>query len=66
MSYHDLSECTLTHAERMTEAVQIIKLLLDEWDRLSTKEQSFVEGIGTAITVKQLFWLRDIKAKYVE
>lgn len=61
MSYHDLSECTLTPAERMEEATRIIFMLQDYYDELSEKEQAFIESLQTSCSVKQLFWLRDIK-----
>ena len=61
MSYHDLSECTLTPAERVEEAGRIIIMLEDCMDELSAKEVQFIEGLEGACSVKQLFWLRDIK-----
>lgn len=65
MSYHDLSECTLTPAERLEEAEKIIKILIDNNIELTPKEESFVQGMQTSCSVKQLFWLRDIKDKYL-
>ena len=61
MSYNDLSECTLTPAERLEEAGRIVEMLADYMDELSFKEQTFVEGMQSSCSVKQLFWLRDIK-----
>ncbi len=61
MSYHDLSECSLTPAERLEEAMRIINILEDYYDELSEKEQAFIESLQTSCSVKQLFWLRDIK-----
>lgn len=65
MSYHNLSECTLTHAERVEEASRIIEMLEPYMDQLSETEAHFVENIGHTVSVKQLFWLRDIKDKYL-
>lgn len=65
MSYHDLSECTLTHAERVEEAMRLIDILMTRYDQLSEKEQTFIESIGHTVSVKQLFWLRDIKDRVI-
>lgn len=64
MSYHDLSECTLTAEERRLEADSIVDMLCHE--DMSDKEREFIEkmGKGWPVSVKQLFWLRDIKDKY--
>ena len=63
MSYHDLSECTLSLSERIQEALRLIKIIKDYTDKLTDKEREFVSKICTTqqISVKQLFWLRDIK-----
>lgn len=65
MSYHDLSECTLTPAERMEEAERIVTMIQSVYNQLSEREQSFIESLQTSCSVKQLFWLRDIKDKYL-
>ena len=65
MAYHDLSEHTLTPAERIEEAGRIVEMLASHMDELTDKERSFVEGIESSCSVKQLFWLRDIKDKYL-
>jgi hypothetical protein len=63
MSYHDLSECTLSLSERIQEALRLIKIIKDYTDKLTDKEREFVSKMCTTqqISVKQLFWLRDIK-----
>lgn len=66
MSYHDLSECTLTPAERMEEAARIVAMLINNDIELTEKEEDFISNLATSCSVKQLFWLRDIKAKYLE
>ena len=65
MSYHDLSECTLTNDERVAEKDKIINSLLNE-SRLTDNERRFILDISTSdfVSVKQLFWLRDIYNKY--
>jgi hypothetical protein len=64
MSYNDLSESTLTPEERLLEAGQIIDML--DSDDLSKKENDLVYNISTygSCSIKQLFWLRDIRDKY--
>ncbi len=67
MSYHDLSECTLTNDERVAEAQRITARLTGSCaDELSPKESEFVSQMDGAgyVSVKQLFWLRDINDKY--
>jgi hypothetical protein len=65
MSYHDLSECTLSDSERSAEADKIIAML--DADnvvmKLSDKEYDFISKQRNSVycSVKQLFWLRDIK-----
>ena len=64
MSYIDLSECTLTPAERLDEAGRIINMITatdESYFKLSLKERSFIDGMQSACSVKQLFWLRAIK-----
>ena len=69
MSYHDLSECTLTDVERLQEAAKIAEMLIDEaWQSMSIQERNianFAANDPNYISVKQLFWLRDIKDKYL-
>jgi hypothetical protein len=67
MSYHDLSECTLTADERRAEADRIVKRLADETERMNPNEAKFIEQVGdgfSPVSVKQLFWLRDLNDKY--
>ena len=66
MSYHDLSESTLTADERVEEAQKIVSRLIGSCvDELSPKEREFVAQMENAawVSVKQLFWLRDINDK---
>jgi hypothetical protein len=63
MSYHDLSECTLTPDERSAEAGRIMEMLEGYEEEFRPNEKSMmaqVESTGNC-SVKQLFWLRDIK-----
>lgn len=66
MSYHDLSECTLTQDERVAEKDRIIGRLTGIQDELTPKEKEFVTKMHDYnwVSVKQLFWLRDISDKY--
>jgi hypothetical protein len=65
MSYHDLSECTLSDSERLAEADKIVAMLdaASVVMRLSDKEYDFISKQRNSVycSVKQLFWLRDIK-----
>lgn len=69
MSYHDLSECTLTDAERLSEAAKIAQMLINEFWHLMTPAErniaNFAANDPNYISVKQLFWLRDIVSKYL-
>ena len=49
------------------EADKLLAIIEDFSEQLTPKEASFVEQMGDAETVspKQLFWLRDIKDKYL-
>jgi len=65
VSYHDLSDCTLTDYERREEATRICRGL--DMDPLSDTENAFVRKMWderVPVSVKQLFWLRDINTKY--
>jgi Trp operon repressor len=62
MSYHDLSECTLTDDERRAEATRICIMIVDVNGK-TQREVDFIRQISQSgpVSVKQLFWLRDIK-----
>jgi len=66
MSYHDLSKCTLTPDERVAEAERIIGMLEGYESELRSNEKSMMEQVEATgdCSVKQLFWLRDLKDKY--
>jgi hypothetical protein len=64
MSYHDLSECTLSDDERQAEARRLIEMIAPQEEKLSKQENGFIRDRlfhNCHVTVKQLFWLRDIK-----
>jgi len=68
MSYHDLSSCTLNAEERREEANRILNMIGHLSENMTVKEQDFCEDImdeNDTVSVKQLFWLRDIKDKYL-
>jgi|GEM_PF-6730530 hypothetical protein len=62
MSYHDLSECTLSPQERLEEAVRIMDML-ENSSELRDNERGMMDNVVKYQTcsVKQLFWFRDIK-----
>lgn len=76
MSYHKLSnESGGTNEDRANEADRICQMLDDSVrGRMTSKEQGFVReteeriavyGSGAFVSTKQLFWLRDLKEKYL-
>jgi hypothetical protein len=62
MGYHDLSECSLTADERRAEADRLTVMIGKFESELTAKQLQFVKQCrdGFPISVKQLFWLRDI------
>jgi hypothetical protein len=66
MGYNDLSECTLTQDERVAEKDRIVSRLTGIQDEMTPKEREFVTKMESSnfVSVKQLFWLRDINDKY--
>lgn len=68
MSYHDLSECTLTDDERRAEATRISGMLEGYWTQMNDVERGFLSRVADEnypVSVKQLFWLRDIKDRMI-
>ena len=69
MSYHPLANDTGGTAEdRRAEADRILKLFDNLGiEGMTAKEQEFIDDMdfGGEVTPKQLFWLRDIKDKYL-
>ena len=73
MSYAGNGESAQTPDERRAEADRILKILIEtdfDIDTLNVAEHRFVsqqfDDQTVPISPKQLFWLRDIKAKYCE
>lgn len=68
MGYNDLSECTLTPDERVAEKDRILRMLLERTTLsvMTSKEADFIGKMDDAreVSIKQLFYLRDINAKY--
>jgi hypothetical protein len=67
------NESTQTPDERRAEADRILKILIEtdlDIETLNVSERRFVsqqlDDQTVPISPKQLFWLRDIKAKYCE
>ena len=66
MAYHPLANDTGgTADDRRAEADRIIQILSEniEFEELAPNEQKFIGNMqeGSAVSPKQLFWLRDIK-----
>jgi hypothetical protein len=67
MSYHPLANETGGSADdRRAEADRIL-IMLEHGPEMTQKEQKFTErmALGGFVSPKQLFWLRDIKDKYL-
>lgn len=58
---------TQSAAELRDEADRILAMLEGEIDRMTMKERQFVEDLtdGREVTPRMIFFLRDIKDKYV-
>jgi hypothetical protein len=73
MTYRATNESsTQTNEERADEARKIIEMgLADHLERMTPKERDFVERIAhdsadvLFVSVKQLWWLRDLKERYL-
>jgi hypothetical protein len=70
VAYHPLTnETGGTSEDRRNEADRIIQILSEniEFESMQANEQKFVGQMkdGGAVSPKQLFWLRDIKEKYL-
>jgi hypothetical protein len=66
MAYNDLSECTMDNEGRVAEKDRIVSRLTEIQADMTRNESDFVTRIagGNYVSVKQLYWLRDINAKY--
>ena len=70
MSYHDLSDSGMTPEAMRDEATRICSMILPAVGdyTMKQKELKFVMDISDRrkpVTVKQLFWLRDLLGKYL-
>lgn len=56
-----------TNEDRCAEAQKILAILADVQEQLTSKETQFVEKMDgcSFCSGRQLFWLRDIKDKYL-
>lgn len=71
MGYNDLSESGMTADERRAEATRICGMILPKVGdyTMNQNELKFVMDISDSrkpVSTKQLFWLRDLKSKYLE
>jgi hypothetical protein len=66
MGYNDLSESTLTQDERVAEKDRIVSRLTGIQDEMTSNEREFVTKMESynCVSIKQLFWLRDISGTY--
>lgn len=68
MTYHQLTNDTgQTPERRAEEARDIVKMLSDDTEVMLPHERDFVERMDNCdvCSPKQLFWLRDLKDKYL-
>lgn len=71
MAYHPLANDSGSDADnRRSEADRILKILKPiDLQSMTVSEEKFMDGMygndRQPISVKQLFWLRDIKDKYL-
>ncbi len=68
MSYHDLSDSGMTASERRSEASKIFDMICDYSEKMTPAERKFVDQMGddfAPVSHKQIFWLRDLKDKYL-
>lgn len=68
MAYHVLSNDSGSDGQaRIVEARKIVSMLEDYTEHMTSKERGFLEQISESesCSVKQIFWLRDIKEKYL-
>jgi hypothetical protein len=66
VAYHPLTKDSGSDADnRRAEADRILKMLTPHFEELAPNEKQFVGDVkrGFPVTVKQLFWLRDLKDK---
>jgi hypothetical protein len=67
VGYNNLSESGMSDDARKQEAVRIVTILEEHHHRMQNHESDFVNKMRTAwsVSTKQLFWLRDLKDKYL-
>lgn len=69
MTYHALTKDSGgTADDRRSEADRLVRIIMQlDLGSMTPKESDFIAQMeeGGAVTTKQLFWLRDIKDKYL-
>lgn len=68
MGYNDLSDSGMDNGARVEEAKRILERMKDVLvESVTMKEWIFISEMkqATFVTTKQLFWLRDLKDKYL-
>jgi hypothetical protein len=69
MTYHPLTqESGGDELSRIDEAHTICRMLEEFYDQMTDKERGFIEQMTDcdSCTTKQLFWLRDLREKYLD
>lgn len=69
--YRTSGTAGMNPGDRRAEAERIIPMLLEEgiFEKMNAKEKTFVQEMDDDFDTcsdRQLFWLRDLKARYVE
>lgn len=67
MTYHPLSNDSASDdSRRREEAAPLLTILEDHLEELTPSQREFVEKIGEGgpVSVKQIFWLRDLAEKF--
>jgi hypothetical protein len=68
MSYHDLSQSTLSPEEMRAEAQRICARIAARVEDMTERERVFVVAHylhpARSVSVKELFWLRDLNERY--
>jgi hypothetical protein len=69
MSYHDLGDSGMSADDRRAEADRVLLLIGDQMEKeMHAHEARFIQQVRrpyAQVSTKQLFWLRDLKDKYL-
>lgn len=69
MGYHDLSDSGMSDSARRDEATRIVAMFPEVLEDMGRTKADFIRRISNnprmPISTKQLFWLRDLKDKWL-